>query len=281
MFHSVFGGSFLNHIWLVAAASPVYPNAPDSVIAQVDADGQLISDGFVTPDLYAVNTCYSVNTPHPTEDKRWPKDLIPSQTMPTIGDRLNKKHVSWAWYSGGWDDALAGKPDRSFQYHHQPFAYFANYADNTEGRAQHLKDEKDFMAAAQSGNLPAVSFVKPIGIENEHPGYADIVTGEKHAMDLINVVRNSPNWKDCVIIVTYDENGGFWDHVAPPVIDKKWGPGTRIPGIVISPFAKKGFIDHTQYETVSVLRLMEKRWKLKPLNWRDKKANYFMNCFDF
>ena len=84
MFHSVFGGSFLNHIWLVAAASPVYPNAPDSVIAEIDAEGHLISDGIVTPDFYAVNTCYSVNTPHPAADKRWPKDLIPSQTMPTI-----------------------------------------------------------------------------------------------------------------------------------------------------------------------------------------------------
>jgi phospholipase C len=98
---------------------------------------------------------------------------------------------------------------------------------------------------------------------------------------LIETIRNGPNWKDCVIIVTYDENGGFWDHVAPPVIDKKWGPGTRIPGIIISPFAKRGFIDHTQYETLSILSLIEKRWKLKSLNFRDHQANYFQNSFDF
>ncbi|HJW29143.1 MAG TPA: alkaline phosphatase family protein, partial [Saprospiraceae bacterium] len=274
MFHSVFGGSFLNHIWLVAAASPVFKHAPAADKAQLDANGHLIRDGFVTPDGYAVNTCWSVNSPHPTWPIK-PEDLVPSQTMPTIGDRMNQKHVSWAWYSGGWNDALAGKPDKSFQFHHQPFTYFANYADNTPGRAAHLKDETEFFKAAQAGTLPSVSFVKPIGIENEHPGYADIVTGEKHVQQLIEAVRNGPNWKDCVIIVTYDENGGFWDHVAPPVIDKKWGPGSRIPGIIISPFAKRGWVDHTQYETVSILALIEKRWGLKPLNFRDRKANYF------
>ncbi|MEP6795793.1 MAG: alkaline phosphatase family protein [Saprospiraceae bacterium] len=280
MFHSAFGGSFLNHMWLVAAASPVYRNAPDSIVAQFDENGFLIQDGIVTPDGYAVNTCFSVNTPHPDIKVRRPKELLPTQTMPTIGDRLSDKSITWAWYSGGWNDALAGQPDRSFQFHHQPFAYFSNYAENTPGRTAHLKDETEFFAAAQAGTLPAVSFVKPIGIENEHPGYADIVTGEKHVQEIINAIRNGPNWKDCVIIITYDENGGLWDHVAPPVIDK-WGPGTRVPGIIISPFAKKGFIDHTQYETMSILRLIEKRWKLKSLTSRDRNAICFDNCFDF
>jgi len=77
--------------------------------------------------------------------------------------------------------------------------------------------------------------------------------------------------------VTYDENGGIWDHVAPPLIDK-WGPGTSVPAIIISPFAKKGYVDHTQYETVSILNLIEKRWKLKPLNSRDANANGFQNA---
>jgi len=281
MFHSAFGGSFLNHIWLIAAASLVWPDAPEANKSKFDDDGQLVRDGYVSPDGYVINTSYSVNNPHPAENVRRPKDLVPSQTLPTIGDRMNDKKISWAWYSGGWNDAVAGKPDRTFQYHHQPFVYFSNYADNTPGRAAHLKDETEFIAAAQAGILPAVSFVKPIGIENEHPGYADIVTGEKHVKSLIETIRNGPNWKDCVIIITYDENGGFWDHVSPPVIDPKWGPGTRVPGIIISPFAKKGFIDHTQYETVSILKLIEKRWKVKSLNFRDKQAKYFLNSFDF
>ncbi|WP_242457753.1 alkaline phosphatase family protein [Pedobacter sp. BS3] len=277
-FHSAFGCSFLNHQWLIAAATPVFPNAPQSMKVQLDSAGNLVKDGTVTPDGYVVNTGYSVNMPHPKGAN--PERLIPNQTAPTIGDRLSEKNVSWAWYSGGWNDAIAGKPDPTFSYHHQPFIYFANYADGTQAKKDHLKDETEFFEAARKGTLPAVAFVKPIGLENEHPGHSDIHTGENHAVKLINAVLNGPNGKDAVIILTYDENGGFWDHVAPPVIDK-WGPGTRIPAIIISPFAKKGYVDHTQYETVSILSFIEKRWNLKPLNDRDKNANPLSNAFSF
>jgi len=278
-FHSAFGGSFLNHMWLIAAASPVFPNAPASSVAKLDASGNLITDGAVTPDGYVVNTSYSVNSPHPATAN--PATLVPNQTIPTIGDRLSAKRVSWAWYSGGWDNALAGNPDPTFQFHHQPFIYFANYADGTQAKKDHLKDETDFIQAAKNGSLPSVSFVKPLGINNEHPGYSDVQNGESHAVELINDVLNGPNGKDVVIIVTYDENGGFWDHVAPPVIDKKWGPGTRVPAIIVSPFAKQGFVDHTQYETLSILSFIEKRWGLDPIGERDSQADPFENAFDF
>ncbi|HLL43972.1 MAG TPA: alkaline phosphatase family protein, partial [Segetibacter sp.] len=278
LFHSVFGGSFLNHIWLIAAATPVFPNAPAAMVAQLDPNGNLIKDGTVTPDGYVVNTAFSVNRPHPATT---PKDqLVPYQTMPTIGDRLSDKSIDWAWYSGGWDNALAGKPDPTFQYHHQPFIYFINYAEGTAAKKAHLKDETEFIAAAKNGTLPPVSFVKPVGANDEHSGYADLLTGENHAVELINAVRNGPNWKDAVIIITYDENGGYWDHVSPPVIDK-WGPGTRVPAIIISPFAKRGYVDHTQYENVSILKLIEKRWNLAPLNNRDNNAHYFENALTF
>ena len=278
-FHSAFGGSYLNHMWLIAAASPVFPGAPSSVVAQFDGKGNLIKDGTVTPDGYVVNTSFSVNMPHPASAD--PTTLVPNQTMPTIGDRLNDKKISWAWYSGGWDSALAGTPDATFQFHHQPFIYFKNYADGTQAKKDHLKDEKEFIAAAKNGTLPSVSFVKPLGINNEHPGYANVENGEVHTVELINDVLNGPNGDDVAIFITYDENGGFWDHVAPPVIDTKWGPGTRVPGIIISPFAKKGFVDHTQYETVSILSFIEERWGLKPLTSRDKNANPFINAFNF
>jgi phospholipase C len=278
-FHSAFGGSFLNHMWLIAAASPVFPNAPATSIAKLDSLGHLITDGAVTPDGYVVNTSFTINNPHPATAN--PATLVPNQTIPTIGDRLNDKNVTWAWYSGGWDNALAGSPDPLFQFHHQPFAFFTNYADGTQGKKDHLKDETEFISAAQKGTLPSVSFVKPLGVNNEHPGYTDVLTGENHTIELINDVLSGPNGKDALIIITYDENGGFWDHVAPPVIDKKWGPGTRVPGIIISPFAKRGYVDHTQYETISILSFIEKRWGLRPLNERDENANPFQNAFDF
>jgi phospholipase C len=276
-FHSAFGGSFLNHQWLIAAASPVFPNAPEAMKAKMDSTGRLIKDGTVTPDGYVVNTAVSVNL-HPPHFN--PAFLVPNQTNPTIGDRLSDKGISWAWYAGGWDNAAAGKPDRSFTYHHQPFAYFAKYAVGTKAREEHLRDETEFLAAAKNGTLPAVSFVKPIGLENEHPGESTVKGGESHAVELINAVLNGPDAKDAVIILTYDENGGFWDHVAPPVIDH-WGPGSRIPAIIISPFAKKGYVDHTSYETVSILAFIEKRWGLKPLNSRDQHADPLSHAFKY
>lgn len=276
-FHSAFGGSFLNHQWLIAAATPVFADAPATIRAQVDAEGKLIKDGAVTPDGYAVNTSNSINL-HPKGAN--PANLIPNQNGPTIGDRLSDKGISWAWYSGGWNDAVAGKADPTFTYHHQPFAYFTRYAEGTAERKKHLRDETEFLEAADKGTLPAVSFVKPIGLENEHPGESTVKGGESHAVKLINAVLNGPNGKNTVIILTYDENGGFWDHVAPPVIDK-WGPGSRIPALIISPFAKKGFVDHTNYETVSILAFIEKRWGLKPLNSRDEHADPLSHAFNF
>jgi phospholipase C len=279
-FHGAFGGSFLNHIWLIAARAPVFPNAPASVVAQLDANGLPTAghDGFVTPDGFDVNTSFTVNTPHPSNVAA--NVLVPNQTMPTIGDRLSAAGVSWVWYSGGWNDALAGHPDQLFQFHHQPFAYFANYADGTPAKAQHLRDEAEFITAAKNGTLPAVSFVKPLGEVNEHPGYTNVLSGELHTKDLINAVRNGPNWKNTAIIITYDENGGFWDHVPPPVVDR-WGPGTRVPALIISPFSRGGHIDHTFYETTSILSFIERRWGLTPLSTRDRSANDLTNAFDF
>jgi phospholipase C len=277
-FHSAFGGSFLNHMWLICACTPVWPAAPDDTRAQVDEHGGLVKDGAVTPDGYVVNTSFTVNSPHPATVAA--DHLVPNQTLPTIGDRLSEKGISWAWYSGGWNDALAGKPDPLFQFHHQPFAFFANYANGTAAKAQHLKDIEDFRASLKNGTLPAVSFVKPLGPDNEHPGYADLLRGQQYVASLVSEVQNSPFWKDTAIIITYDEHGGRWDHVAPPPPDR-WGPGSRVPAIIISPYAKKGFVDHTQYETVSILKFIENRWSLAPLSDRDARANDLVNAFDF
>src|SRR5262249_47944457 len=119
----------------------------------------------------------------------------------------------------------------------------------------------------------------PDGVDNEHPNYTDVLTGELHVMDLINAVRNGPNWPDTAIIVTYDENGGFWDHVPPPSVDR-WGPGTRIPTIVISPFARRGYVDKTTYDTASITALIEHRWGLAALGARDAAAQDLSNAFD-
>ena len=278
-FQAAFGGSFLNHFWLVCACTPVWPNAPADKVVTLDANGVLIKDNVVTPDGYGVNTAYSVYQPHPASEND-PKKLLPPQTMPNIGDRLSQKQVSWAWYSGGWDDALAGKPDKTFQFHHQPFAYFAAYADGSKAKQEHLRDEKRFLADLRGGKLPSVSFIKPLGMDNEHPGYANSLQGQQHVIGLVRAVMESPYWSKTAIVITYDENGGRWDHVAPPKVDR-WGPGTRIPAVIVSPYARRGFVDHTPYDTTSILRFIEKRWNIEPLGSRDAKVNDLTNAFDF
>ncbi|MEA2786454.1 MAG: hypothetical protein QOF71_2558 [Candidatus Eremiobacteraeota bacterium] len=287
-FHSAFGGSFLNHQWLICACTPAFAGAPASAVAtldasgtqlSLDASGNVVHDGFVTADGFAVNTAFTVNNPHPAGMP--PASLVPNQTNATIGDRLSAAGVSWKWYAGGWTNALAGHADALFQFHHQPFAYYAAYADGTAAKAAHLQDETAFLADLHGNQLPAVSFIKPLGPDNEHPGYASLVQGQQHVATLIQAVQSSPYWKNTAIVVTYDENGGRWDHVSPPAPPDRWGPGTRVPAIVVSPWAKHGFVDHTQYETVSILAFLEKLYGLPPLGARDAAAIPLTNAFDF
>jgi acid phosphatase len=284
-FQGAFGGSFLNHQWLIAARTPQFANAAHDgsscdLHTVLDANGMPAAghDGALTTAAdgdWAVNTIQPFNPPFAANTADCKR--LPPLTTPTIGDRLSQAGHSWAWYAGGWDDAVAGHPDPLFQYHHQPFAYYAKYAPGTPGRS-HLRDEKEFVAAAQAGTLPAVSFVKPVGEENEHPGYTDVATGEQHVMDLISAVRHSPDWKHTAIVVTYDENGGFWDHVPPPHADR-WGPGTRVPTVVISRYARHHYVDHRSYDTTSILSTIEHRFDLAPLNSRDADARDLRGAF--
>ncbi len=135
---------------------------------------------------------------------------------------------------------------------------------HADARAAHLKDYDDLVAAATNGTLPAVAFYKPQGNLNQHPGYANVSDADAHIAQLVSTLKASPQWAHMVIVITYDEFGGQWDHVAPPAGDLL-GPGTRIPAIIVSPFAKMGTVDHTQYDTASILRLIDRRFGIDPL----------------
>src|SRR5262249_42154144 len=97
---------------------------------------------------------------------------------------------------------------------------------------------------------------------------------------MIDLIQKSPAWKDTAIIVTYDENGGFWDHVGPPKMDQ-WGPGSRVPTLIISPYAKKGYVDHTVMDTTSILAFIENRYGLEPLGTREAQTGNMLSAFDF
>ncbi|MEN3810397.1 acid phosphatase [Chromobacterium piscinae] len=313
-FMGAFGGSFLNHQYLVCACAPQYPNADASPakgsISAIDTDGKgnfvrltpaantpasvlsgaakYLNDNNLTPKdaagmYYAVNTMQpafqpSGNAPASGDASGLYADpakanTLPAQTQATIADRLDAKQISWAWYAGGWAQATS---DRSkiynggvpnFQAHHQPFNYYASFDSSKQAayRGQHLKDfDQDFLSAAAAGALPQVAFYKPQGNLNQHAGYASVADGDAHIASVIAKLQQSPQWKNMLVVVTYDENGGFYDHAAVPKGDR-WGPGTRIPAILISPFAKKGYVDHTQYDTASILRFLTRRFGLQPL----------------
>src|SRR5208282_4585317 len=162
-----------------------------------DASGKNLIDGNLTFDgQFVVNTTYSAVAP------RWPvpndelmdaiNNVDPNRPgyTPTIGNRLDEAGIAWRWYSGGWTEALAAKPGKNFQFHHQPLAYYAKYAPflddgktlnpHTTGPAAPLQDESQFFIDLAQGNLPAVSVVKPIGELNEHPGYSTLLPGQQH-----------------------------------------------------------------------------------------------------
>lgn len=275
-FTAAFGGSLLNHFWLVCGCTPHYKNAPDSVKVKLDEKGMLIKDGPVTPDGYVVNNIQPFTTPYDPQKAPKPEMRMPLSDLPTIGERLSEKGISWAWYNGGWDDAVNGKL-ASFIPHHHPFLYFKAYDVGTEARAKHLKDEKDFLAALKEGNLPAVSFYKPIGKFDLHPTYSALEEAEAHVFSIVKKIEQSSIWKDSLVIVTFDDSGGFYDHVAPPKRDR-YGPGIRIPTLIISPFARKGYVDSTQYDTTSVLKLIEDKFGLRPLNDAYKNAGDLRNA---
>ncbi|PIB63625.1 acid phosphatase [Pseudomonas sp. 2822-17] len=311
-FQGAFGGSFLNHQYLISATAPVYPNAAASVakaqIATLQSDDPTdtrlkplekspasamtgppqFGPSALTPDGFAVNTLAPPYWPTWIRDPQnpdyskpdLPNVLVP-QTHEHIGDKLSKKNVDWAWYAGAWQATLDQFKDSggipkipNFQYHHQPFNYFKKQGpENRAERDKRLRDgglgdessTNKFFADAQAGKLPAVSFYKPQGNLNMHAGYADVASGDRHIARALKVLQDSPQWKNMVVIVTVDENGGWWDHVAPPKGDR-WGPGTRVPALVVSPFARKGTVDHTVYDTASILRLITRVFQLETLD---------------
>jgi acid phosphatase len=315
-FQGAFGGSYLNHQYLICACLPVYPDAdtspahPSISVLRTDAAGKFTPDlaladnspasaltgppvfrksGNLTPkDYLGDGTFHSVNTMQPPYQPSYnpptPDDkdglyatpaeptTLPPQTLATIGDMLDRRQVAWTWYSGGWNAALADRTkvydDASgdFQAHHQPFNYYAAFDPRSHAvaRAAHLKDYVDLVADAAAGKLPPVAFYKPIGKDNEHPGYASLAEGDAHIADLVARLQASPQWAHMLVVVTYDENGGQWDEVAPPKADLA-GPGTRIPAMIISPYARRGFVDHTVYDTGSIARFITHRWSLDVL----------------
>lgn len=143
----------------------------------------------------------------------------------------------------------------------------------------HLVGLDQFYADVRSGHLPEVCWIVPTFADSEHAP-ASTAQGMRHVTDLVNAIMRSSAWKDTAIVVTWDDYGGFYDHVAPPQVDQ-YGYGPRVPTLVISPYARPGYVCPTTFDFTSPLKLIEERYGLAPLSSRDKASHDMLDCFDF
>jgi phospholipase C len=290
-FQAMSGGSTGNALYLAAARSAQWSKPPAAKTGSLDPpvfDKPYDKAGILINDVAPVNG--------PTETFMGSLDLAPppeEQTYPNIGDRLDAASLGWAWYNEGWNAVKSwalktafGAGDGSvvvdtpglYLSHHNPFQYYPSWFANV--RAGRMRDSEDFLEDLKTGRLPRVSFLKATGGRDEHPAESAPRWGEAWVMGLLKALGASRLWEKTAIIVTYDEGGGFWDHVAPPNPDA-YGCGTRVPALLISPWARRGYIDHRVADTTSVLALIEARFGLKPLQQRDAQAYNLLDGFDF
>jgi phospholipase C len=205
---------------------------------------------------------------------------IPPSNLRSIGDALNDKGVSWAYYGDQWNAYLGDKYQlhygavgkKSDQYCNicNPFQYESSIMTNPAQRAAHLKDTTDLYQDIQDGNLPAVSYVKPSGWVDGHPASSKLNLFEGFVKKIVDEVQgNKKLWESTAILVTFDEGGGYYDSGYVQAVDY-FGDGTRIPMIAVSPFTKSGHISHVYGDHASVVKFIEANWGLSPLTSRSR-----------
>ncbi|MHB8217618.1 MAG: alkaline phosphatase family protein [Candidatus Sulfotelmatobacter sp.] len=200
---------------------------------------------------------------------------IPPSPLRDIGDELNEKNISWAYYGDQWSAYLANPdgnyvtPDNTYCNICNPFQYSTSIMTSASGRS-HLQDTTALYQAIQDGTLPAVSYVKPDGWLDGHPSSSKLNLFEGFVKKIVDGVQaNKELWKDTAILVTFDEGGGYYDSGYIQALDY-FGDGTRIPVLAVSRFTKRGHISHTYTDHVSILKFIEANWKLAPLTSRSR-----------
>jgi phospholipase C len=289
-FQAMTGGSTGNALYLVAARPCRASNPPQAASPgrfppldlAYDRHGTLVNDA---PPVQG-----------PTETFLGPIELCPppeEQTHPHIGTRLDAAAIPWAWYGEGWaevkpwalmrargaaDSSVVVDSTENYLPHHNPFQYFPSWFDHVKrGR---IRDSDDFLEDLRGGRLPQVCFLKATGSHDEHPANSAPRWGEHWVMSLLEALGASRYWSRSLVVITYDEGGGYWDHLAPPVRDA-YGCGTRIPALLVSPWARRGYIDHRTTDTTAILALIEARFGFAPLAAVDASAYNLLDGLDF
>jgi len=196
----------------------------------------------------------------------------------TIFDRLQSAGVSWKMYVQNYDpkETFRSTDTHGPQVVWATLLAFPRFVD-TPSLFSHIVDLSEYFDDLERGTLPAVSYIVPSGASEHPPG--NVTVGQEFGVSLITAFMRSSSWNDGLFVCTYDDWGGFYDHVPPPQVDAD-GYGFRVPALFISPYAKAGTIDHTVYDYTSILRFIEDRWKVQPLTARDASANSIAAALD-
>ncbi len=258
MFSSLMGPSFPNHLYTVAAQSGGVINNP-------------LTDNNIGT-LGKAKQGWGCDVPHQQVQMKSSDGSIHLReacfNFQTLADELDAKGFSWRYYA--------------------PPSGQSGYTWSTFDAIKHIRYGQDwkyvvpteqFMSDANSGNLPTVSWVVTPGDVSEHPS-ASVCVGENWTVKMLNALMRGPDWWSSAVFLTWDDFGGFYDHVPPLQVDG-YGLGFRVPLLIISPFAKQGFIDHTLFEFSSMLLFAEHTLGLPTLSVRDKRANDMMDAFNF
>ncbi|MCU1302958.1 MAG: Phospholipase [Candidatus Sulfotelmatobacter sp.] len=254
MFSSIKSDSFTNHFYTVAAQA--YGTIGFKANARPHGNPGW---GCDNPDVNALLLDAQGNL----------SEQLPCWDFQTLADSLQNIGVSWKYYA---------PPKGQVGYNFSTLAAI-NHIFNSSLWTTNIAPETQFVTDAANGNLPAVSWLVN-GLENDHPKGCGVCNSENWAVNQINAIMQGPDWNTTAIFITWDDFGGFYDHVPPPAVDT-FGLGPRVPMLIISPYAKQGYISHTQYEFSSVLKFIEELYGLPPLTTRDANANDTTDSFDF
>ncbi|HTS94344.1 MAG TPA: alkaline phosphatase family protein [Stellaceae bacterium] len=264
--------------------TPFYTNCSDTTQPGISAIATYLSalPYASGPTSCAQSTFYVVNNIFPgfhpdgtlASLANFPKtqdisDLIfvPPQTVPNIGDALNAKNISWKYYGGGYNQAVAHNTANAYCPICNPMQYSVNYPAN---RVAHTRDMLDLFTDIQNNTLPSVSIVKPSGFLDGHPQSSKLDLFEAQVDDIVSRVQsNRKLFQETAILITFDEGGGMYDSGFIQILDK-FGDGPRIPMLIVSDFSRGGHIDHTYADHASILKFIEANWLLSPLSIRSR-----------
>lgn len=213
-----------------------------------------------------------------------PVGSIPEQgwAFPTIFDRLQEAGVTWKFYVQNYDPTITYRnrqpaSDKAAQLVWAPLLNFGRFLDDPALHERIVNLDQYYIDVA-NGDLPAVAYIVPSGASEHPPG--DVSLGQVFATSLVTQMMRTQAWDSSLFMITWDDWGGWYDHVPPPAVDA-FGYGYRVPTLFISPYARPGTIDSTTYDFTSVLRFIEDNWSVAPLTGRDATANSIAAALDF